>query len=245
METYDIDLEKGSSAQKVVDKLRVYGAVRIVGYTNKASIIKKELMEIYDSMEPNYQYGKAIRTDHSDTWCPQKTPSVVDFFNNQWMFDIASNYQTLQNGFEKDLFSTYDYLHNNGTGPQGWAHFDKLQRFKFFLNVTNIDKQCGPLCLAPGTHTQVKKLRNMDPTPNDPRRWRFGRFFGDDGLCGEDDWKEGAIDGSQNHYPDIRYELQPMIGPEGTLIIFDSDVIHKGGGISKGKERIVVRSHLW
>ena len=51
--------------------------------------------------------------------------------------------------------------------------------------------------------------------------------------------------GSQNHYPEIEYELTPMLGPAGTLLIFDSDVLHKGGNVQEGKERIVVRAHSW
>ena len=45
-------------------------------------------------------------------------------------------------------------------------------------------------------------------------------------------------------YPEIKYELFPITGKAGTTIIFDTDLFHMGGNITKqGKTRTIIRSH--
>jgi len=239
MKLYDFDLEPTASVELVVSKIKKHGVVRIIGYIEDVSKMKKELLSVYAKTKENYPYGKAIRSDNPASWDLAETPAVCSFFrNSQWMYDITTKYQNLNVGFQKDIFSTYDYISNQGVGPQGWAHFDKLQRFKFFLNITDADEKSGPLTLSPGSHSKTKQLRIDEPNIGGVSKWRFGRFCGDPGLCKH--W-----DTPQNHYPNIKYDLVPMTGPAGTLIIFDSDVIHKGGHVAPGKERIVVRGHSW
>lgn len=239
MKLYDFDLRANSSAEAVISKLNQYGVVRILNYVDNVSEIKRELLSVYDKTVQNYRYGKAIRSDNPDSWDLSKTPTVHSFFrNSEWMHKIATGYQDLKVGFQKDIFSTYDYLADQGVGPQGWAHFDKLQRFKFFLNVTDVDGSSGPLSISPGSHHKTRELRLLEPGVGGVSKWRFGRFSGDPGVCPH--W-----DSPQNHYPGVSYELVPMIGPAGTLVVFDSDIIHKGGNVSPGHQRIVVRSHSW
>lgn len=237
MERFDLNTQ--AHPHEVVQTLNKYGVARITGYTKDVSLIKSELLSIFEKREVNYSFGKAIRSDNPSSWDLAETPTVTSFFrNSEWMYKVATGYQQLNVGFQRDIFSTYDYISDQGVGPQGWAHFDRLQRFKFFLNVTDVCEQCGPLTVSPGSHHMTKRLRSMEPDPNNITKWRFGRFYGDDGRC--DFWDE-----PQNHYPEIEYELVPITGPAGTLIIFDSDVIHKGGNVQPGNERIVVRSHSW
>ena len=239
MKLHDFDLLADSPIPTIVSKLNEYGVVRILSYMEDVSLIKKELLSVYDKMEDNYPYGKAIRSDVPAGWDLSKTPAVSSFFRkSEWMREIATGYQDLKVGFQKDIFSTYDYLDDRGVGPQGWAHFDKLQRFKFFLNVTDVDEYCGPLMVSPKSHRKIKALKASEPTIAGVSKWRFGRFYGDSGVC--EHW-----DTPQNHYPDIKYDLVPLIGPAGTLVMFDSDTIHKGGSVRLGNKRIVVRSHSW
>ena len=111
--------------------------------------------------------------------------------------------------------------------------------------MSDVDKNCGPFSTQAGSHEIVKRLRQSEINPKQPKKWRFGRYYGDTGLCEEKDWKQGCQNNSQNHYPDVEYNLDPIIGPAGTLIIFDSNVIHRGGNIKKSNERLVLRTHSW
>lgn len=249
----NFDLNKNATPGQVIAKIEELGIARIQDYADNVSTIKEELLSIYNKMQPNYQFGKAIRTD-AGNFPLDSCPATSKFFQNTWMKEISATYQLKQGacqadpypasyGFQRDVFATYDYLHNNGTATQGWVHFDVFQRFKFFLHVTDIAEDCGPFQAALGTHTMVKQIRKNSPIPSAPSKWRFGRCPGDDGVPGPKD--DARTAGPQNHYPEIEYELTPMVGPAGTLLIFDSDVLHKGGNVQKGKERIVVRSHSW
>ena len=103
----------------------------------------------------------------------------------------------------------------------------------FFLYLSEVDDNCGPLNIAPGTHKIGKKFRLKNN-----ERHRFGRYYGDVGSC--ERWAA-----PQNHHPNFKYEMISILGSPGTLIIFDSDVIHKGGDVGPGQKRLVVRGHSW
>lgn len=242
----NIDLPSSATSEQVVSLLEQTGIVRLKKFTKDHSVIKDELTKLYESVEENYQFGKAIRTDHG-TWDVTKTPFTNSFFReSKWMYEIFEKYQGGHPyNFQRDLFSSYDFITHQGIGPQGWSHFDKIQRLKFFLYVTDVDETCGPLRCAPGTQKIVQELRSKEVNPESVTKWRFGRFYGDPGFLKEGDWSEGAINGSQNHYPKIKYEMKDILGDAGTLIVFDSNVIHSGGQVREGGKRIVARSHSW
>ena len=46
-------------------------------------------------------------------------------------------------------------------------------------------------------------------------------------------------------YPELNYTLNPIIGPVGTTIVFDTDLFHMGGNVVDGQERLVIRSHFY
>lgn len=242
----NIDLPKSATPEDVVNLLKQTGIVRLKEFTKDHKTIEKELSDVYQSVEVNYQFGKTIRTDHG-TWDTTKTPFTESFFRrSEWMYKIFEKYQGgPPENFQRDLFSSYDFVCHEGIGPQGWSHFDKIQRLKFFLYVTDVDETCGPLRCAPGSQKVVRELRAKEIDPEKITRWRFGRFYNDPGFLKEGDWSEGAINGSQNHYPTVEYEMKDVVGKAGTLIVFDSNVIHSGGQVKEGGKRIVARSHSW
>ena len=232
---YEFDLQNNVSIDTVLSTLRSQGVVRFPDANFNVCQMREEILSVYDKMEedPSYTFGKALRTDQN--WNISSTPSIEMFFRgNIWMQQIAVRYQSITAGVHRDIFSTYDYKQDTAVAPNGWMHFDKLQRLKFFLYLTDVDKQSGPLTVAPGTQIAGKNFRTTDNQKN-----RFGRFYGDAGICAG--WPE-----PQNHHPNFRYECVELLGQAGTLIIFDSDVLHKGGGItSADTERIIIRSHSW
>lgn len=240
-----INLSRSASPDDVVQVVRDFGIARIPNYLNDVGPIKEEVLEMFEGISSNYENGKAIRSDQN--WDLSRSPKTSSFFkDSKWMLEITRKYQDVFLGFfQGAIFATHDYIADQGIGPQSWAHFDRLQRFKFFLYLTDVEEDCGAFHADPGSHKITKELRKADPNPGRVDRWRFGRHFGDKGICGEKDHQDGAINGSQNHYPDIEYNLTPITGPAGTLIVFDSDVIHKGGAVSPGRSRLVVRGHSW
>lgn len=241
-----INLPCSASPDDVVQVVRDFGIARIPAYLKNVNPIKEEVLEAFEEISPNYENGKVIRSDQN--WDLSRSRHTSSFFkDSKWMLEITRKYQYafFHGFFQGAIFATHDYIADQGIGPQSWAHFDRLQRFKFFLYLSDVEEDCGAFHADPGSHKTTKELRRGDPNPGCVDRWRFGRHFGDKGLCGEKDHSDGAINGSQNHYPDIEYNLTPITGKAGTLIVFDSDVIHKGGSVSPGKSRLVVRGHSW
>ena len=46
-------------------------------------------------------------------------------------------------------------------------------------------------------------------------------------------------------YPELleTYPPEPIEAKAGTLLVFDTDIFHKGGQVEEGKERLIVRLH--
>ena len=85
------------------------------------------------------------------------------------------------------------------------------------MYLSDVDEESGPFSVVPKSHHTGKKLRHIDNSKN-----RFGRMFGNHGICGN-----YLI--PQNDHPDYKYKLTALTGKIGTLIIFDSDILHQDG----------------
>jgi ectoine hydroxylase-related dioxygenase (phytanoyl-CoA dioxygenase family) len=101
--------------------------------------------------------------------------------------------------------------------PPYALHYDKLNKFKFFFYLTDVAIDHGPTHFAPGLHDEVKEQRLNEL---------------DEGK----DYSELS-----NKLEDVRSGMTPVIAEAGTLLIFDTDVPHKAGGLSEGSEREVLR----
>jgi ectoine hydroxylase-related dioxygenase (phytanoyl-CoA dioxygenase family) len=103
------------------------------------------------------------------------------------------------------------------TKPPFADHFDKLNLFKFFFYLSDTDETNGAMRAAPGSNKIIRahRLKAVEE--------RRGR--------GIDNIVHGEV-------PSL-----PIIGPAGTLFIFDTDVAHGAGKVSAGKTRRTMRGH--
>ena len=122
----------------------------------------------------------------------------------------------------QDIFITHEF--KNEVSRNNYLHFDRLRSFKVLLYLTDVDQNNGPFCLVEKSHFQGAKFRR--------------------GFAAYTNYEEkkNRID---LDYPNLKYNLLPIIGKPGTTIVFDSDIFHSGGAVNENSERLILRSHWY
>lgn len=224
-----IDLKKDCTPFEVFDAVWNEGICRIESFVSEEDVkkIKEELSGAFKNAKDDgsYAFGKAIRIGGIEK--QKGRPTLYRVFNSDLMKYVAKRYCSngYARGFNADIFATHDFRADQGLARNGYVHFDRLWRFKFFLYLTDVEEGCGAFSAAPATHHRGLELRkNITSVAKDY----------------EDIKNRIDLD-----YPNEEYNLEPVYGKAGTMIVFTSDVFHKGGDIEEGKERMIVRGHSW
>ena len=123
----------------------------------------------------------------------------------------------------RDIFITHEYK-NTAIERNNWLHFDRLRCLKAMVYLTDVEKGCGALSIAPNSHLKGRELRrefqNMNSYEDKPNRIELD-------------------------YPELMVDPHEICAPAGSLILFDTDSFHKGGDVAKNKERLIIRSHWY
>jgi hypothetical protein len=149
----------------------------------------------------------------------RQQPALRAALDGAWVHEVARGYLGGRCSINERIVCTHERreLH-----PITAAHFDTLRSLKFLVYLLDTDERNGAFRYAPGTH-----LGNTEAA----RRWR-------------------AAGGRVRDTPNVATEeevaaLAPVVGPAGTLIVFDSDGFHSGGMLQPGAERRVVRAQSY
>ena len=122
----------------------------------------------------------------------------------------------------QDVFITHEYK-NEEMERNNWLHFDRLRCLKAMVYLEDVGEPDGPFSVVPGSHKRGHELRS-----------------GFLGKAYEEKPNRIELD-----YPELLVEPTKICGPAGTLILFDTDIFHKGGDVDDGKERKLIRSHWY
>tara|TARA_R110001583_G_scaffold25980_1_gene93826 strand:- start:327 stop:1001 length:675 start_codon:yes stop_codon:yes gene_type:complete len=218
---YDFDFADVTKTLDVVNAVKKYGICRVPNYLNVETIskLKSESLELVTKeSKDDYEFGKATRFErHLNTM-----PTIASVFSNVEMSKISELYMG-QHTLNSDIFITHDYKHDNGLARNGFLHFDRIYTFKFFIYLTDVNKDCGPFSVVPKSHIKGKELRLN--------------------VSGQYEELKNRI---LLDYPELGYtvdEVVPVLGNAGDLIIFDTDLFHLGGVVKENNERLIIRGH--
>ncbi len=159
-------------------------------------------------------------------------PHIVNTFNNNDMKKIVTEYCGPLNNFMMQIFMSFechmcskkeDWARNN------WLHWDPYPALKFLLYLTDVTPGSAPTCIIPQTRSYGQKYRN---------KMSYSDLSGiDNGNPTRlEDWKEK---------PEFTNDdAIPIYASAGSLLIFDTDLLHYGGLIEKeNKERKTILIH--
>jgi len=222
--TYEITNTK-EDIKNIVDTINEYGICVINNYQDVSGLKEDTLKSLID-VGGDYEFGYNVRLGSPGAY--SKYPSMNSYFNNNFFKEILDSYckEDKYDIFNKCIFATKDFKFDGELGRNGFLHFDRLRCFKFFVYLTDVDKNCGPFSIVPKSHIKGKELRTSS--------WNENSDYG------------GVKNRIKLDFPDIYNEedIVQILGDEGTLIMFDTDLFHKGGK-TNGKERLIVRSHTY
>lgn len=235
------------SADKLSSIINQYGIFIVDSYLSKEelTLLNKEAKEYHKSIGKSYQfgttYGIEIVKDINEESQHYKT------FSKPWMKELFLNLNSNnQKGFFTSIYSTHDFKYDGSVGRNGYLHFDRNRSLKFFFYLNDVTEKNAAFYIQEDSHHLGKKLRenawgNLIPTPSDNLSKKilhklFGKPF------------EKIKNRIELDYPEhmVPNKVIPVEGKAGTLIVFDSDIFHKGGLIQKeGLERLVLRMHSY
>lgn len=215
---------------QIIHSIRQEGIAILPSFLNEI-----ELAEILPEFEKclvneppsKYPFGRATRLTNYEARIAEY-PHVVECFSKP-IFQILTNlFYDEDFIFNHYIYFTHETRTDIGMGGNGYLHFDRNHSFKIFFYLTDCDAGNGALSCVPGSCPIGKSLRqkgwekfeNYDRIPN--------RILID--------------------HPDLGYSNDsavPIVAPKGTLILFDTDLFHRGGMVSPGRERKIIRSHSY
>ena len=200
------------------------GVFKIENYLNQDNldILHNEVRSLCETEAGHYEFGRNYRGGSLSEYSPESAISKT--YEAKWMKDLHYAYTGNPNRYGINVFATHDYKYEGELARNGWLHFDRLWRLKFFIYLTDIDSSSGAFTCSVGSRAKGAELRKA--------AWNTPDY-------------EGVKNRIDLDYPDLAksYPAEPVEASAGTLIVFDTDTFHKGGKCDEGKERLVVRLH--
>lgn len=235
------------SSKELAKVLKKDGIFMTNSYLNSSIIseVKNEVLDCHDKYGSNYNFGSvySIKSPYSLMGCNKQ----VNLFEDKWIKNLFLLINNNMEGFNTSIYSTHDYIFNKqDLARNGCLHFDRNRSLKFFIYLTDVNKHNGAFYIEPQTHDLGTKLREIAWGGNSPKptdnlfKKAYNKFFG---KKFKDVKNRIEIDYPEYYNPK---NLIPVEGKAGTLIVFDSDLFHKGGVIQKSNlSRLVLRMHSY
>ena len=219
----DITFSRDVSVPTILDALDEFGVLLIPDYLSgdEAAGMRDEFHRFFATPEKwvkplSYKAGRAISVDRRGMK-PDEFPLTVRVFSSDFQKQCTDRYLGPDNLLNPIIFMTHDEPRPVAINP---LHFDKLRTLKFFLYLKDTTAANGAFDAVPGSHKIAERIMR-------------------DHL--KRGWKMKTIP-NQTYPPELGAPV-PIEGPAGTMIIFTTDVYHRGGVVSPGHERYVMRGH--
>lgn len=218
----DWTLPLDTNPAKIIEFVREHGIAVLPGYLSNRSLLEQALEEVLDTTQQSntpYKFGNAARFGPT---VPKKLVATQKLICDPKCLELDSQYGLTR----ESIYMTHEFKSGGEWERNGYLHFDRIFTFKLLIYLSDVDQRCGPFSAIMDTHKQMEPLRTAE-------------------------WKRtSAYEAIRNRpvidYPELGYTENdgiPVLGPAGTLIVFSTDTLHKGGLVEKGHQRILVRTH--
>lgn len=240
-------LNKSSTLNTMINTLKEDGVFIIENYLEKSPLSRlvNETMEKIKKNGVEYNFGVSYRGPHIKDF--KKDSEIYRVFNSEWMKKLYYNFSNQkEENYGENVFSTYDFKKTKELANNGFLHFDRKSALKFFIYLSNINSDNGAFFIAPKSNKYGKKRRIKEWGSKKAhelydRNLIYKKLFFDkkfrniDNRVKEDELKTK-----------LKYKLIPVESKAGSLIVFDSDTLHRGGIIKKDNlERLIIRLHCY
>jgi hypothetical protein len=209
-------------AGDIVRELQERGAVCLPGFFDRATAedMRREALELLSDpidgvKKTNIPGGPSVVINKPAVLNPPRFPALGRALRSDLLKNVSMGYDP------KGTFFTRAHITQSITPAKITdIHFDSFRFLKFMVYLSDVDRACAALRYCFGSHLDNRNFR-----------YRFLRAGGK------------IIDLPNVPAPSETVLLEDLEGPQGTLIIFDSDGFHSAGTLQPGKERLLIRTH--
>ena len=198
--------------QKYLDHIRRDGYVIVPNFYSKSEC--SQIREITENLMSRNSHLIQKLSDDRLFGAEQFDRQILDFHSNK----IASRLASCINHTEsRPAFTLAGRLsHVKSSSGEGWHRDAFYSQFKAMVYLTDVDEFNGPFEILKGSHRLGNILRDMKIAKLDFHQYRLENIH-----------IETLVNSG-------RYTLNPLTGPAGTLIYFDSSAIHRGRPLEQG-----------
>jgi len=223
--------DSDSATSELATSIRNYGIAVIQKFVSgqKLNALREESLSILKTSLNMHRLGDCevvklsvdkVNNIIDGTSIKEETSTIKDVFNRNLVKDLSADFFGNNPHHMGEIFIHHDKIRNDYTNE--W-HFDKYApALKFFIYLTNTTSENGAFNFNIGSH----------------REGHFRQML--QNYQGVFPW-----DKIPNFIPETEV-LNPtsIEAGEGSLIIFNTNGIHRGGVLGKNKERLVIRGHM-
>jgi ectoine hydroxylase-related dioxygenase (phytanoyl-CoA dioxygenase family) len=222
-EMRDVQTAAINDVSAVVKRLEADGVVLVPGYLDAAAIAQatREAHELFErtpswAHHEDYSVGQSVRMERADV-DRAAFPVISSAFVRSELESVVSTLFGEGYILSRTIYAILDTVGSVTHVQQ--LHYDKMRHLKSFIYLTDVGIENGPFHCLPGSQLVAREAqrenreKHIVPSDADVRQLP-------DGLGGLG---------------------TPVLGKAGTLILFDSDILHHAGVVVAG-ERLAVRS---
>jgi ectoine hydroxylase-related dioxygenase (phytanoyl-CoA dioxygenase family) len=227
VQTVTIDTVTVDDISAVMERLEADGVVLVPDYLDAEAIAQatREARELFErtpswAHHEDYSVGQSVRMERVDVDAAA-FPVISSAFARPELESVVSAFFGEDYIFSRTIYAILDIVGSTTHVQQ--LHYDKMRHLKSFIYLTDVGIDNGPFHCLPGSHLLAREAqrenreKHIVPSDADVRQ---------------------LPDGLSAH---AAAKATPVLGKAGTLILFDSDILHHAGVVVAG-ERLAVRS---
>ena len=263
-------ITKDSEPENVVSILGEFGVALIKNFIPKKKVI--ELLEESSNATSNYRnyknpFGDCARFSLNPISenlsisrdlekgknlkvLPEEFHGTRSLFNLPFFKEIILSYLGNNAGFMEVVVFTKDHIPDKNT-VYGLLHFDRRHQLKFMIYLNDVSKENGAFCCIPKSHIVGKELYY--------KGWAKTLKVESNNESSIDSLAINTSEDSPTYklipcvyegqtklkHIDLINDRKYIEGKAGDLVIFDTHLLHLGGFVANGKERLTLKGHTF
>jgi hypothetical protein len=215
-----------ADTRHITDALAEYGIVTVPGWlpADAVAAVTADAERLLAN-EPGhaellgYSRGKGVRVERGRLGTDY--PALAACFSGGWMQEVADVFfGTARYAFNHDVIVVRDVVGTEHAARR--PHYDRTPNLKFFLYLVDTAERNGAFCCQTGSHIFGKSAQAANRAAGVLPAQSDTRVLPDEFTA----------------------RLEPVEGPAGTLLVIDSDIVHRGAPVLEGY-RLAVRSRCY
>jgi hypothetical protein len=229
----DFTVDRSFNLDEVETALRKFGAAVLPGWADAEMLapLRQEFEQVLSDSDEGYAYpinyapGRAVSIMR-DKLPKGRYPALTGFFEHPKMKTMAERYIGHPCLLNYEVYATHETKPAVSVAP---AHFDKLWTLKYMLYLKEVGPNDAPFGIIPGSFKVARE--------------RFRAIFEHHNLTHLPIHDQRYQSMNNSELPPGYGGVVDIVGPAGTLIVFDTDTFHHAGTVAPGHQRMILRGH--